>query len=126
MSENKAAVTCRRVCIVSDPRDVLSRPLFPAALISFQRARNVSLRPKEQRRKKVGKSGEDRERSSLRVLDGFVTSTTATMVVTLKVELDYHPDSIKPLSESLCGIISDVAFLGVHVPAASNSYGDAA
>lgn len=60
------------------------------------------------------------------MLDGFVTSTTATMVVTLKVELDYHPDSIKPLSVSLCGIISDVAFLGIHVLAASNGYGDAA
>lgn len=47
---------------------------------------------------KAGKSGEDRGCSSLDVLDGFVTCTTATMVVTLKVELDYHPDSIKPPS----------------------------
>jgi len=55
------------VCaLVSDPRDVLSWPFFPTALISFQRARNVGLRPKEPRGKKAGKSVEDRGRSSLR------------------------------------------------------------
>ena len=65
---------------------------------------------------KAGKSRENRGRSSPDVLDGFVTCTTATMVVTLKVELDYHPDSIKPpSSESPCEIIWDVAFRDIHV-----------
>ena len=118
VSENKAVVACKTCVHLSDPRDILSRSLFLLALISFQRARNVGLRPKEREGKKQGKAGKSREnrgRSSPDVLDGFVTCTTATVVVTLKVELDYHPDSIKPPSESPCEIIWDVAFRGIHV-----------
>lgn len=133
--KTRRAVTWRRVCTRLWFSWRTIRAAFSGGFNFVSTSKECRLETKRMRgggeervrEKKIGKSGEDRGRSSLDVLDGFVTcATTATMVETLKVELDYHPDSIKPpSSESPCGIISDVAFLDVHVPAASNGYGDA-